>query len=132
MKGFVGALVLAVVFLGGSVLAAPANTPIAVTAIAVTAGEFFFKPAKIEVKAGKVEFVVTNKGAIEHDFHIFDVKEKEVVPDGARKGHGHEAMLILPGETKKFTYTLKAGKYRIDCAIPGHKEAGMTASLVVK
>lgn len=129
MRGFVAMLLLLAVsaFLGGSVFAATANVP-----IKVTLGEFFFKPAKIEAKAGQVEFAVTNMGVIAHDFHIFDVKGKMVKPEpGAMpKGHGHA--VIGPGKAMQFRYTLKAGTYEIRCTLPGHFEAGQKAVLLVK
>ena len=36
---------------------------------------------------------------------------------------------VNPGQTKVETYDLPAGTYSLICDIPGHKEAGMAATL---
>ena len=40
-----------------------------------------------------------------------------------------EELKVNPGQTKVETYDLPAGTYSLICDIPGHKEAGMTATL---
>jgi plastocyanin len=58
---------------------------------------------------GTVKFIVTNKGAISHDFWIAGKKTKTL-------GKGKSATLIV---------TLKKGKFPYKCTIDGHAAAGM-------
>jgi len=89
---------------------------------ALTASEFKWKPKEVTVAPGEVTFAVTNKGTIEHNFVIEDTKGKPLKQvDG-----------IQPGKTVQVKVTLKAGKYTIACTVPGHREAGMVATLIVK
>ena len=39
---------------------------------------------------------------------------------------------VEPGATAEVVINLPAGKYRVFCNVPGHKEAGMTARLIVR
>ena len=39
---------------------------------------------------------------------------------------------IAPGETKTVTINAPAGTYEYYCNVPGHKEAGMTGTLIVQ
>jgi uncharacterized cupredoxin-like copper-binding protein len=90
--------------------------------VKVKAYEFAFEPKEITVPPGAVEFDVTNTGSIEHTF---------LVDDPAKKLVGKIAV-ISPGKTEKVTITLRAGVHTIYCDLPGHREAGMLASLKVR
>jgi uncharacterized cupredoxin-like copper-binding protein len=84
----------------------------------VTAKEFAFTPKAITVDDGTVQFVVTNAGATEHTFVIDAL--------------GVKSRPIRPAETVVLTATALKGTYVIYCDIPGHKEAGMVATLAVR
>lgn len=88
----------------------------------VIAKEFAFEPKVINIKAGMAKFTVRNEGAVEHDFEIVRAA-----------GHGteHEARLIPPREAYEVEVELKPGTYQIVCNVPGHKDAGMVATIVV-
>ena len=58
---------------------------------------------------GKVIFKVTNKGRIKHDFKIAGKKTK----------------LLKHNQTVTLTVTLKKGKFKYLCTVPGHAAAGM-------
>lgn len=90
------------------------------TVVKVTAKEFAFEPKEVKVKAGQsVKLVLENKGVIEHDI-VFDKL-------------GVKTATIQPGKTAELTFTPKPkGRYAIYCSVPGHKEAGMTGTLVVE
>ena len=92
--------------------------------IKIEAGEFYFNPASITVKAGTpVKFAVTNAGKIEHDFSFPSL--------GATHAHG-EAGHILPGETDSLEITFdRPGDYIFDCSLPGHADAGMKGTVKV-
>ncbi len=82
------------------------------------AKEFGYTPKALTVKDGRIQFVVTNSGTIEHSFVI----------DALRVKSG----LIKPGQAVTLAATARKGTYTIYCDVPGHKEIGMTATLVVK
>ena len=116
-----GALIVAVAGggdTGGGV--APSDQPAAAgapTEVAVELSEFDIAPADIEVAAGGT-LVVTNAGGAEHDLRILDTDL--VTP---MLGAGDEHRLEL-GD-------LAPGTYQVDCSVPGHDSAGMTATLTV-
>jgi uncharacterized cupredoxin-like copper-binding protein len=86
------------------------------TVVKVTAKEFKFTLVPKTAKAGVVSFVITNKGALPHDFKIA----------------GKKTPLISKGKTRTLTVTLKKGKYPYMCTVPGHAAAGMKGTFVVK
>jgi uncharacterized cupredoxin-like copper-binding protein len=114
-KGLIAILASAAVAL---VIALPASARSSTPVIAVTAGkpsELKFTLSRKSVANGKVTFKVTNKGALEHDFKI----------------GGKVTPKIKPGKTVSLTVTLKKGKARYLCTVPGHAAAGMRGVLAV-
>jgi nitrite reductase (NO-forming) len=89
--------------------------------ITVVLADFTIDPRVLRARAGRVTFEITNRGAIDHDFQIPDLEAH----------HGHEQHLFKPGETRKLEYDLTPGTHQVVCTIPGHREAGMTATLAV-
>jgi uncharacterized cupredoxin-like copper-binding protein len=112
------AVVGAALLVAAAVAAGFAGT--APQAVKLVAKEFAFEPKEIRVKAGQpVRLVLENKGVIEHDL-VLDKLGVKTSP-------------IQPGKTAEVTFTPKAkGRYPIVCSVPGHKEAGMTGTLVVE
>jgi uncharacterized cupredoxin-like copper-binding protein len=109
------AVVAAVVGIGASsVLGAQGQTHR--TVIKVTASEFKFVLSTKVAKAGPVTFVVTNKGALSHDFKI-----------GTKK-----TPLLAKGKSSTITVTLKKGKNAYLCTVSGHAAAGMKGSVTGK
>jgi uncharacterized cupredoxin-like copper-binding protein len=86
-----------------------------VTTVSVTAKEFSFKLSKKTVPHGKVTFKVANKGHISHDFKI----------------GGKKTPLIKPGKSATLKVTLKKGKQKYLCTVPGHAASGMKGTLKV-
>jgi uncharacterized cupredoxin-like copper-binding protein len=89
--------------------------------IAVLAREFLYEPKQFTVKAGEVTFAVKNAGVIDHDFVIEDAKNKPIA----------QANPFAAGKTVEVKVKLAPGAYTIFCSIPGHREAGMSATLKV-
>lgn len=98
-----------------------------------------FVPDNIEVKAGEqIKFVIWNSGSEDHEFlldsfannakhKIAMLKNPEMEhddPNGKRVGVQTSAELLW-----KFT---KRGRFEFACLIPGHYEAGMKGTVVVK
>ena len=92
--------------------------------INVDATEFSFSPNAYTAKVGeKLTFKVTNKGTVDHTFVVM-----------SSDGSGKELAKIQmkPGETQTLDFTPStAGTYPVECDLPGHKEAGMVATLTV-
>jgi uncharacterized cupredoxin-like copper-binding protein len=85
------------------------------TTVTVTMKEFKFVLSKKIVKHGTVTFKLVNKGTIAHDFKIA----------------GKKSRLVGPGKSRKMIVTLKAGKLKYLCTVPGHAAAGMKGVLKV-
>jgi len=89
--------------------------------VGVVLREFEFEPRPLRVKAGRVRFLLMNRGSVEHDF---------VIP--ALREHGdHEQHLVQPGKTRIVEIDMKPGSYTVECTIPGHKESGMIVTIEV-
>ncbi|MGH9199227.1 MAG: plastocyanin/azurin family copper-binding protein [Acidimicrobiia bacterium] len=89
--------------------------------VGVVLREFEFEPRPLRARSGKVRFLLMNRGTVEHDFFIPALRE-----------HGdHERHLVLPGKTLIVEIDLKPGSYTLECSIPGHKDAGMVATIEV-
>ena len=102
---------------GGSPSGGAATTG---TEVKVGLSDFAFAPKSIEVPADKkFTLVLTNTGSVEHDFSVEALKINVVVPPNGKP----KTQELGP---------LKAGTYDLYCSVAGHKEAGMTAKLVVK
>jgi uncharacterized cupredoxin-like copper-binding protein len=106
----------AVLVAGALGAAATAN---AATTINVTAGqpeELEYTLSKRSAAAGSVTFRVTNRGTLKHDFKIAGKKTK----------------LIAKQRTAALTVTLRRGRYRYLCTVPGHADGGMRGTLTVR
>ena len=87
----------------------PAAEPVEAQVVNVVAKEFTFEPKEIRVKAGMVKFLVENEGTGEHASETFTA-----------------------GVTHEVEVELKPGTYPVSCNVPGHKEAGMVALIIVE
>jgi uncharacterized cupredoxin-like copper-binding protein len=95
------------------------------------------EPAEMTVAAGvPVTFVVTNRGAIEHEFVIGDdsvqaAHEEEMASGGM--GHDEANRITLDaGETKELIYTFdEPGETLAGCHLPGHYGGGMRATITI-
>jgi manganese oxidase len=93
------------------------KTGVAAGEVQVNLTEFAITPATISAPAnGKI--LVTNAGTTTHNFNVqgTSIHTKDLAP-------GDSATVDLQG--------VKAGTYTAFCAIPGHQQAGMQASLVI-
>jgi uncharacterized cupredoxin-like copper-binding protein len=83
-----------------------------------------------------VTFVVTNAGAIDHEFYLGDEQMQaehaaEMADMGGMMGHDEpNGIAVAPGETKELTFTFEtAGEWIAGCHVSGHYEAGMRATI---
>ena len=116
--------------------------------VEVDAQEFAFDPESIDITPGEtVEFVITNTGAVTHEFVVTNQEEIDEHLEAGHEGHDEgemseedmadmdgmaaEGMIeveVEPGETETLTVTFDDTDHlaRFVCLIEGHYEAGMT------
>lgn len=84
-------------------------------------GALKWDQAAYEARAGDITFQVSNRSIIPHNFAI--------------EGNGVKIQSEDFGGNTTRTFTVKglpAGEYLIVCTVPGHRESGMIAKLIVK
>jgi uncharacterized cupredoxin-like copper-binding protein len=86
----------------------------------VTEKEFSITQDVSTVKAGKISFSIENKGTVPHTYRITDATNTVILN-----------VPIDPGKTETPSIDLKAGVYKISCAVPGHEALGMSTTLTV-
>jgi FtsP/CotA-like multicopper oxidase with cupredoxin domain len=87
------------------------------TTIPVTLSEFKIS-GNLTAPAGDVKLAVTNGGTVDHNL---------TVGDGSKK-----TAMLAAGSTQTIDLgTLPPGPVQLFCSVPGHKEAGMSATLTV-
>jgi len=98
-----------------------------------------FTPDRIEVRRGQtVTFVVRNRGRSMHEFVIGTLpaldEHAHLMKQNPGMEHDEPYMAhVGPGRTQRLHWTFtEAGVYHAGCLIPGHWEAGMKATIVVK
>jgi uncharacterized cupredoxin-like copper-binding protein/mono/diheme cytochrome c family protein len=97
---------------------AAGEKPDAATAQNVTAFDIYFEPKEITIPANSdVPFTLPNNGAAAHNFSI---DELGISVD------------LAPGSTEETVINAPPGTYEYYCDVPGHKEAGMVGTLIVK
>ena len=99
----------------GSSAAATASGP--ATKVEVTLADISMSPKEVTVDAGAVDFVVTNTGAVPHDF---------VLPSGERTA------MLDPGQSETLRVASVTDGTEAYCSVPGHAAAGMTMMIHVK
>ena len=90
--------------------------------VGVRATEHAFSLSRPAVRTGRVTFELQNFGEDGHDLKI-------------RKTTGHKTVTIKeirPGDRARRTLRVTRGRYRLWCSLPGHRQAGMAATLTVR
>ena len=84
-------------------------------------GRLAWEKAEYTASAGDVTFVVSSPVGLMHNFGV----------EGP--GVSAHSQPFAGGTTQRFTLTgLPPGTYHIVCTVPGHREAGMVATLLVQ
>lgn len=91
--------------------------------VEVSMTEFAYEPSHLELEAGTYTFVITNDGAVPHEWALAEA--------GEHHGHGASTRQLASGESQELTVELTPGEYAYMCHIEGHLEAGMEGSLTV-
>jgi len=114
--------------------ASAADTTSSGRAVSVALIEWKLLPAQINVRAGRVTFLVRNDGTMDHEFlvlhsdrhhHSLKVKGGKAVETG-RLG---EIPRIPSGTSRRITLKLPPGRYVMLCNMLGHYQAGQYAAL---
>lgn len=98
----------------------PGSTSVEATAgLTVVARDISLAPKDLRTPAGPVDVTYRNEGSIEHTLVIEGVT-------------GFKLDVTTKGDVDEGSVTLAAGKYTMYCDIPGHRQAGMEATLTVE
>jgi plastocyanin len=84
-------------------------------------GALAFESTKAEASPGTVEILSMNESPIQHNIAL----------EGPG-GEVTEGPVVGTGGTSKLQATLKPGRYRFVCTVPGHEEGGMKGTLTVR
>ncbi len=102
-------------------------------------GKMMFIPDRVEVKkGGQVRFLLRNNGELEHEFILATTEENLKHAEEMKKNPDMEhddpnARRVAPKKSDEIVWRFtKSGQFEFGCLIPGHREAGMTGTIIVK
>jgi uncharacterized cupredoxin-like copper-binding protein len=102
-------------------------------------GKMVFVPERVEVKRGEqIKFVLRNNGELDHEFVLATTEENIKHAEEMKKNPEMEhddpnAKRLAPKKSNEIVWRFsKAGTFEYGCLIPGHREAGMVGTVVVK
>ena len=102
-------------------------------------GKMVYLPDRVEVKRGEqVRFMIRNSGLLDHEFILATTNENLKHAEEMKKNPEMEhddpnAKRVMPGKNSEIVWRFtKVGQFEFGCLIPGHREAGMTGTIVVK
>lgn len=98
-----------------------------------------FEPDALTVKRGEqIKFILTNKGARTHEFLLGTTKEnrkhgKEMMKHPGMKHHEPNGETVKSGGKGELLWHFtERGRFEFACLIPGHYQAGMHGTILVK
>jgi uncharacterized cupredoxin-like copper-binding protein len=106
--------------------AAPAQAK-APSRLLVEATEFRFTLSRTTLAPGHAIVQLADNGEDPHDLHLVRLDKR-----GHAAGKPDAIPQTLPGAVATWQGTLKPGRYKLFCSLPGHEKAGMRAILVVR
>lgn len=101
--------------------AAPSTGVSALSLAADPQGELKYNTTSLTAKAGSVAIAFTNDAPLSHNVTV-----------ESSSGTTVGATPTFQGGSKVLTLNLKPGTYKFYCSVPGHRQAGMEGTLVVK
>lgn len=117
-------------------VASPQSSPVASAeqTVNVELGDFYIEPAKTTFRVGETyAFVVTNSGAVIHEFVIEPAgsTEEEVLENASDEEAEIED--LGRGQTAELTWTFtEPGQYQFACHLADHFEQGMVIEITVE
>jgi len=110
-----------------------------VVTMAESDGKMLFSPDQLQVRKGEqVRFKLKNTGAIDHEIVLATLQENLAHAKEMEKNPGMEhddpnAKRLAPSASGEIIWKFtKAGTFDFSCLIPGHREAGMHGTVIVK
>lgn len=97
------------------------TTGAALSLSANSEGQLAYSATSLSAKAGKVSIDFTNNAPLSHDVTV-----------ESSSGSVVGATPTFQGGSKTLSLSLKPGTYKFFCSVPGHRQAGMEGTLVVK
>ena len=102
-------------------------------------GTMAFVPSRIDVRKGEqIRFKLKNDGALDHEMVLatlaMNLRHAEEMKKNPDMEHDDpNAKRVAPQKTSEILWRFdKAGTFDFSCLIPGHREAGMTGTIIVK
>lgn len=102
-------------------------------------GKMEYVPSRVEVKRGEqIRFVLKNAGELAHEFILAttaeNVKHAEEMKKNPEMEHDDpNSKTLQPKAGAEVLWRFsKRGTFEFGCLIPGHREAGMTGTIIVK
>ncbi len=102
-------------------------------------GKMIFNHNHVEVRRGEqIRFVLENKGELDHEFILATAEENLKHAEAMKKNPDMEhddpnGKRVSPKKSSEILWTFtKAGTFEFSCLIPGHREAGMIGTVIVK
>lgn len=84
-------------------------------------GQLAYNTKSLSTKSGTISIDFTNKSSLPHNMTIESASGEKV-----------GATPTFAGGSKTLSVSLKPGTYKFFCSVPGHRQAGMEGTLVVK
>ena len=98
-----------------------------------------FSPAELSIKSGDVvKFIVTNAGALQHEFVLGTpdslAEHAELMVKFPNMEHEEPYMAhVDPGKDMEIVWQFtKTGSFEFGCLLPGHFQAGMKGTITVE
>ena len=102
-------------------------------------GKMLFIPSRIEIaKDQEVRFILRDSGELDHEFVLTTTAENLRHAESMNLNPDMEhdvpnAMKLAPKKTGELLWKFsKPGEFEYSCLIPGHREAGMIGTIIVK
>lgn len=102
-------------------------------------GKMMFIPDRVEVRRGEqIRFMLRNNGELEHEFILASTEDNLKHAEAMKKNPDMEhddpnGKRVAPKKSSEIVWRFtKPGTFEYGCLIPGHREAGMTGTVVVK
>jgi len=102
-------------------------------------GKMLFIPNNIEIKKDEqVKFVLRNNGELDYEFILATTAENLKHAESMKKNPDMEhnepnGKRLAPKKTDQIVWRFtQVGEFEYSCLIPGHREAGMIGTIVVK
>lgn len=102
-------------------------------------GKMIFSPNNIEIKKGEqIRFRIENEGIVDHEIVLATLQDnlkhaKEMEKNPEMEHDDPNAKRLAPGNKGEIVWKFtKAGTFDFSCLIPGHRDAGMFGTVLVK